>query len=324
MLKAHRALALAIIAVLAMAGAVHAQSPLGVGSAEPAFSVGGPLGPFFAWINSHQQSFYRALTGALRAMREDPWALSGLIGLSFAYGVFHAAGPGHGKAVISSYMIANEIARWVGLSLLAAGLIFVLFVLTVWVVIGRSLRPVAALRDTLRALPEVQACLQDDQGSLLLAQTLQDLAVPHGCLDLLVRAVAEEPATVVRDGGVIARGFDAEPMRVGCIEEAWPATEDGRPRIASAVDRTRDDEGQLRVELAVLVDQVIAQQQGHRALALEQLAQCAPGSRITIGQLGQRRVSGGLGVQRMPDRRRCWRGVRGRLRLRRCAGAGGG
>jgi len=53
----------------------------------------------------------------------------------------------------SKEMIANEIARWVGLSLLAAGLIFVLFVLTVWVVIGRSLRPVAALRDALRARP---------------------------------------------------------------------------------------------------------------------------------------------------------------------------
>lgn len=102
------ALAFALLAIT-IAGAAHAQSPLGVGSAEPAFSIGGPFGGFFAWINGHQQSFYRALTGALRAMREDPWALTGLIGLSFAYGIFHAAGPGHGKAVISSYMIANEI-----------------------------------------------------------------------------------------------------------------------------------------------------------------------------------------------------------------------
>ncbi|MCJ8521393.1 ABC-type nickel/cobalt efflux system permease component RcnA [Pseudorhizobium tarimense] len=101
------------VAVLALAvlvaGVAHAQSPLGVGSAEPAFSIGGPLGGFFSWVNSYQQAFYRSLTAALKAMREDPFALAGLIGLSFAYGIFHAAGPGHGKAVISSYMIANEV-----------------------------------------------------------------------------------------------------------------------------------------------------------------------------------------------------------------------
>ena len=113
MLNGRRNIAFGILAGLLLAGvltsAAHAQSPLGIGSAEPSFTIGGPLGPFFAWINYYQQNFYRSLTGALKAMRQDPWALTGLIGLSFAYGVFHAAGPGHGKAVISSYMIANEV-----------------------------------------------------------------------------------------------------------------------------------------------------------------------------------------------------------------------
>ncbi|MFN7026170.1 MAG: nickel/cobalt transporter [Pseudorhizobium sp.] len=108
-MRARTSVLIALACAIALAGAAHAQSPLGVGSAEPAFSVSGPLGGFFAWINSHQQAFYRSLTGALRAMRDNPSALSGLIGLSFAYGIFHAAGPGHGKAVISSYIIANEI-----------------------------------------------------------------------------------------------------------------------------------------------------------------------------------------------------------------------
>ena len=44
-------------------------------------------------------------------------ALWVLFGLSFAYGIFHAAGPGHGKAVISSYVVANRETWWRGVVL---------------------------------------------------------------------------------------------------------------------------------------------------------------------------------------------------------------
>lgn len=110
--RANKALPLILTlgAVLLASSLVHAASPLGVGAAEPSYQpVSGPFAHVLVWINTHQQAFYRALTTALKAMREDPWALATLVGLSFAYGVFHAAGPGHGKAVISSYMLANEI-----------------------------------------------------------------------------------------------------------------------------------------------------------------------------------------------------------------------
>ena len=118
---ARRLVAAAFILSLA-ASAAHAQSSLGVGSAEPAISPTGFGGSFLYWINQQQQAFYRALTGALKAMRSDPWQMWGLVSLSFLYGVFHAAGPGHGKAVISSYMIANEVAlkRGVGLALFSS------------------------------------------------------------------------------------------------------------------------------------------------------------------------------------------------------------
>ena len=45
-----------------------------------------------------------------------------MIALGLAYGVVHAAGPGHGKAVIASYMLANErsLKRGAWLALLAA------------------------------------------------------------------------------------------------------------------------------------------------------------------------------------------------------------
>jgi len=63
---------------------------------------------FTGWIIAEQSRFYRALSGLIRAAKTDGSALWGLIGISFIYGIFHAAGPGHGKAVISSYLVANE------------------------------------------------------------------------------------------------------------------------------------------------------------------------------------------------------------------------
>jgi nickel/cobalt exporter len=48
------------------------------------------------------------LSGSVRAVKTDYTAAAGLFGISFLYGVFHAAGPGHGKAVISSYLFANN------------------------------------------------------------------------------------------------------------------------------------------------------------------------------------------------------------------------
>lgn len=117
-----RRVTVAAILLIAAAGAAHAQSSLGIGAAEPAITPTGFGGSLLYWINQQQQAFYRALTGALKAMRSDPWQMWGLVSLSFFYGVFHAAGPGHGKAVISSYMIANEVAlkRGVVLALLSS------------------------------------------------------------------------------------------------------------------------------------------------------------------------------------------------------------
>lgn len=98
-------------------GHAHAQSSLGIGASEATLPSTGLFAGWLNWINVQQQAFYRELTGALKAMRQDGSNLSVLIGLSFAYGTFHAAGPGHGKAVISSYMLANEVALRRGIML---------------------------------------------------------------------------------------------------------------------------------------------------------------------------------------------------------------
>jgi len=107
-----RGAGLAIIALLAAAGPALAQSSLGIGVSEQAIDTAqqGPLGEFFRWVAAHQRDFYDRLRAALIDIRDSGAALWLLIGLSFAYGVLHAAGPGHGKVVISSYMLANETA----------------------------------------------------------------------------------------------------------------------------------------------------------------------------------------------------------------------
>jgi ABC-type nickel/cobalt efflux system permease component RcnA len=114
--------AAAALVLLALCAGALAQSSLGIGNNEVAVQPTGPFGEFFAWINSRQREFYRSMTGALKAMKDDGSAAWALAGLSFLYGVLHAAGPGHGKAVISSYMLANEVElrRGIALSFVSA------------------------------------------------------------------------------------------------------------------------------------------------------------------------------------------------------------
>ena len=106
----HIALLVAVIAGLLFAtglldGAFAQGGPFGAPRTQaPAPPVGGVLG----WIFTKQAEFYRQFSSLLRAAKADGSAAWSLLGLSFLYGIFHAAGPGHGKAVISSYIIANN------------------------------------------------------------------------------------------------------------------------------------------------------------------------------------------------------------------------
>lgn len=78
-------------------------APFGLGSREAAPDPTGLSGMILAL----QSAFHQALRGALAALRDGSGGASGLVLLGFAYGVFHAAGPGHGKAVIAAYLVAD-------------------------------------------------------------------------------------------------------------------------------------------------------------------------------------------------------------------------
>lgn len=88
-------------------------------------AAAGPVQALAMWLLVKQEEAHTALKSSIQRMKtEDPWsAVLLLAGISLLYGVLHAAGPGHGKAVISSYVLADgrTVRRGVALSFLAAG-----------------------------------------------------------------------------------------------------------------------------------------------------------------------------------------------------------
>ncbi|SFK79857.1 nickel/cobalt transporter [Methylorubrum salsuginis] len=137
-------LALAAGAVLAAVGVLGAlawivgpiaapppRSPFGIGFREAAPAATGLGG----WLLNVQSNFSRNLQGAVTALKAGGgwWPL---VAMGFAYGVFHAAGPGHGKAVIAGYIVAGERSLRRGFSLSAAAALLQAFVAIAIVGVG--------------------------------------------------------------------------------------------------------------------------------------------------------------------------------------------
>jgi nickel/cobalt transporter (NicO) family protein len=106
----------AAVVILLLDGVVHAamaQNPFG----GPRGGTEAPYGGIVGWLLSKQSEFYRQMSSTIRAAKSDGSAVWTLLAISFAYGIFHAAGPGHGKAVISSYLVANQETARRGIAL---------------------------------------------------------------------------------------------------------------------------------------------------------------------------------------------------------------
>jgi len=149
-------LMLAAVAVIALAmgliglwlgplGKPPPRNPFGMGLREATSS--GSLG---VWILSVQSGFYASLQAGVREMKENGSALFSLLLVGFAYGIFHAAGPGHGKGVISAYLVADEKALRKGFALsLAAALVQALVAIAIVSVVNLALRATASTMNAL-------------------------------------------------------------------------------------------------------------------------------------------------------------------------------
>jgi ABC-type nickel/cobalt efflux system permease component RcnA len=107
----------ALLLVLLMAAAAAAQTHPFTGAPAPAPAPTAEPAPppgFFTQLNREiarfQRDTTREMSQRMRAIRdgETPMALLVGIGLAFLYGVIHAAGPGHGKAVVVGYFLTRQ------------------------------------------------------------------------------------------------------------------------------------------------------------------------------------------------------------------------
>jgi ABC-type nickel/cobalt efflux system permease component RcnA/ABC-type uncharacterized transport system substrate-binding protein len=196
--------------------------PLGGPPPEPGFVLpkDGPLG----WVRQMQEDFYLALVKSLDALKQDWTAFWVLGGLSFLYGVFHAAGPGHGKVVISSYVLANEaqVRRGIWLSFLSAmlqSLVAVGFVLVAALALGMTSM---AMNDAARWIGILSYAMIVVLGLWLIARKVFRIGNQHHhepamlSMQSLARQHLGQPAHALAAGGpaltnfsVAATGVDA-------------------------------------------------------------------------------------------------------------------
>ncbi len=108
----------------------------------------------------------------------------------------------------------------------------------------RQVRPreLVALQYTLAKTAQLAPLLQGTDG--LLERIAADLQAPPGCADMLRAAIQETPAALVRDGGVIATGFDAELDELRAIQDNC----DGFLLALEQRERARTGIGNLRVQ----------------------------------------------------------------------------
>jgi ABC-type nickel/cobalt efflux system permease component RcnA len=111
------------------------------------------------YVQTWQSQLYRQIASSLRALKDEGaiGPLLALLGIAFMYGVLHAAGPGHGKAVIAAYLAADDsaFARGIVLSFLSSAAQAATAIIGVGIlalIVGMIARDVTALAFTLERI----------------------------------------------------------------------------------------------------------------------------------------------------------------------------
>lgn len=123
----------------AFSGPKSSVQPQGAPVRAAPLQAQGRFGALLSRITQAQQKMQRQLASTIKGLKSgNAWGAGlWLAGLSFVYGILHAAGPGHGKAIISSYVLANRetVRRGVLISFLAAAVQGLMAVVLVGVLI---------------------------------------------------------------------------------------------------------------------------------------------------------------------------------------------
>ncbi|MDZ4255634.1 MAG: DNA mismatch repair protein MutS [Sulfuritalea sp.] len=110
----------------------------------------------------------------------------------------------------------------------------------------KSARPrdLSSLRDSLARLDGIRSIVGAGATAPRLTELAAALATPQGCVSLLTQAVAPEPAALIREGGVIARGYNADLDELRAIQHNCGAF----LIELEARERTRSGIANLKVE----------------------------------------------------------------------------
>lgn len=182
-------------ALILLAIALVATPAVAQGLVAPAADTSSLWDQTVLWVLQQQHAFHRELADLLQRLSDGSAGMAAgwsLIGVSFLYGLFHAAGPGHGKAVVASYLLTQptRLRRGAGLAATAAfcqGVVAVLLVNGLLLLGGRLLLPMGRAVDWSERLSFALVGLL---GAWLVVRSLR------GALGLLAvpKAVAAGPA----------------------------------------------------------------------------------------------------------------------------------